>query len=76
MAHATGARVVPFYVTADRAWFFNSWDRFMVPKPFSRVRIVFEPEIVLEPTLGPDGFEQQRHDLEARFLPRLYQFQT
>jgi hypothetical protein len=40
------------------------------------VRIVFEPEIVLEPTLGPDGFEQQRHDLEARFLPRLYQFQT
>lgn len=76
MAHATGARLVPFYVTADHAWFFNSWDRFMLPKPFSRVRIVFEPEIVLEPTSEPDGFEQQRHDLEARFLPRLYQFQT
>jgi lysophospholipid acyltransferase (LPLAT)-like uncharacterized protein len=76
MAHATGARVVPFYVTADRAWFFNSWDRFMVPKPFSRVRIVFEPDIVMTPTPAPDGFEQQRHDLEARFLPRLYHFQT
>jgi lysophospholipid acyltransferase (LPLAT)-like uncharacterized protein len=72
MAHAAGARVVPFTVTADNAWFFQSWDRFMLPKPFSRVCITFGPEVVLDPVDTPEAFEQQRRDLENRLLPRLY----
>ena len=31
------AVIVPFYVTANRAWYFNSWDKFFIPKPFTRV---------------------------------------
>ena len=72
MAHATGARVVPFTVTADKAWFFHSWDRFMLPKPFSRVCITFGPAVVLEPVDTKEGFEQQRRDLENQLLPRLF----
>jgi lysophospholipid acyltransferase (LPLAT)-like uncharacterized protein len=75
MAHATGARLVPFHVTADKAWFFNSWDRFMLPRPFSKVCITFGDSILLPPPAGPDGFEQQRQDLETLFLPRLFHFQ-
>jgi lysophospholipid acyltransferase (LPLAT)-like uncharacterized protein len=72
MAHATGARLVPFHVTADKAWFFNSWDRFMLPRPFSRVCITFGDSILLPPPAGPDAFEQQRRDLETLLLPRLF----
>ncbi|MCF8092958.1 MAG: lysophospholipid acyltransferase family protein [Desulfotignum sp.] len=75
MAHAAGARVVPFYVTADNAWFFNSWDRFMLPKPFSRVCITFGQDIVLEPVDTPEQFEQQRRYLENLLLPRLFHLQ-
>ena len=32
IALATDAVIVPFYVSADRAWYFNSWDRFCIPK--------------------------------------------
>jgi lysophospholipid acyltransferase (LPLAT)-like uncharacterized protein len=74
MAHATGARLVPFHVTADKAWFFNSWDRFMLPRPFSTVCITFGDSILLPPA-GPEVFEQQRRDLETLFLPRLFHFQ-
>ncbi|MFO7989284.1 MAG: lysophospholipid acyltransferase family protein [Desulfotignum sp.] len=76
MAHATGARLVPFYVTADKAWFFNSWDRFMLPRPFSNVCITFGDSIQLPPPAGPEVFEQQRQDLETLCLPRLFHFQT
>ncbi len=76
MAHATGVRLVPFHVTADKAWFFNSWDRFMLPRPFSKVCITFGDSILLPPLAGPDTFEQQRRDLETRLLPRLFHLQT
>lgn len=72
MAHATGARLVPFHVTADKAWVFNSWDRFMLPRPFSKVCITFGSGILLPPLTGPDSFEQQRRDLETLLLPRLF----
>ena len=38
-AQLTGLPLVPIGVGADRAWYLNSWDRFMIPKPFSSVGI-------------------------------------
>jgi len=45
MADVTNAVIVPVYTSADHAWFFNSWDRFMLPKPFARVTLRFGPMI-------------------------------
>lgn len=41
-AHRAGAPVVAFGVFASRAWYLNSWDKFMIPKPFARLTIVFD----------------------------------
>lgn len=38
-AQLTGLPVIPIGVGADRAWYLKSWDRFMIPKPFSQLRI-------------------------------------
>jgi len=38
-AQLSGAPVVPLAVGAERAWYLKSWDRFMIPKPLSAVRI-------------------------------------
>jgi lysophospholipid acyltransferase (LPLAT)-like uncharacterized protein len=47
VAQATGLPVIPLAVGATSAWRFSSWDGFMVPRPFSRVRIVYgEPRWV------------------------------
>jgi hypothetical protein len=64
LAHAADAVIVPFYVTADRAWYFNSWDRFFIPKPFARVVLRFGETITLEATENSDAFEEQRLALE------------
>lgn len=70
IAHAADAVIVPFYVSADRAWYFKSWDRFMLPKPFSRVKLRFGEMIRLAADEGDDGqFEAQRLQVEKVMLP-------
>ena len=47
LAQLTGAPVLPLAYACDRAWRFNSWDRFFVPKPFARIVVaVGEPKHV------------------------------
>jgi lysophospholipid acyltransferase (LPLAT)-like uncharacterized protein len=71
MALATQAVIVPFYVTADKAWYFNSWDRFMLPKPFARVLLRFDRPVHLAATIDEAGFEAQRDALERMMRPAL-----
>jgi lysophospholipid acyltransferase (LPLAT)-like uncharacterized protein len=50
---AVGGRVMPVYADARPAVRVNSWDRFLVPLPFARVRIAYgEP---FQVPSGPDG---------------------
>ncbi len=72
MGLETGSVLVPFFTHADKAWFFNSWDRFMLPKPFARVRLYFSDPIHLTPEEEHD-FEAQRQNLEQLMLPQLHQ---
>lgn len=39
--------IVPVGVGMDRPWRLNTWDRFAIPRPFSRVRVIFGPKINL-----------------------------
>jgi len=64
MAHLTGAAVVPFYTAADRAWYFNSWDKFFLPKPFSKVTLRFGDIMKFERVKDDESFERQRRHLE------------
>ena len=34
-----------FYVLPDRAWTLRSWDRFLIPKPFSRVTVTWPAHV-------------------------------
>lgn len=65
LAHATGAAVVPFYVSADRAWHARSWDRFLVPKPGALVVLRFGQRIELSATEDTEEFERQRLRVES-----------
>ncbi|CAN5490478.1 lysophospholipid acyltransferase family protein [soil metagenome] len=41
LATLVGDSVRSFYVLPERAWQLRSWDRFLIPKPFSRVVITW-----------------------------------
>lgn len=46
LANLTSASAIgAFYALPDRAWILRSWDKFLIPKPFSRVTIAW-PSLV------------------------------
>jgi lysophospholipid acyltransferase (LPLAT)-like uncharacterized protein len=71
LAHAADAVITPFYTSADRAWYFNSWDNFILPKPFAKVLISFGNMIKLLPVEDAIAFECQRLELEKTMIPEL-----
>jgi lysophospholipid acyltransferase (LPLAT)-like uncharacterized protein len=54
----------------DRPWRFNSWDRFAIPRPYSRARAVVSPMMPIPPDLDREGVEHYRIEVE-RMLNRL-----
>jgi lysophospholipid acyltransferase (LPLAT)-like uncharacterized protein len=63
--------IIPTITSAERKWVFNSWDRFMIPKPFSRVIFRFGDEIYVPRDLRGDAFEKKRSSIENT-LKKLY----
>ncbi len=72
LANAANAVIVPFYACADRAWYFRSWDRFMLPKPFARVTLRFGDMIPPADPNANEDFEYQRIFLETTMRPSLH----
>lgn len=72
LAQAAGAFVVPFYLSADRAWYFDSWDRFMLPKPFARVTLRFGEMLDMKSGESEEDFERQRIRLQEIMLSDLH----
>ncbi|MDL2268365.1 lysophospholipid acyltransferase family protein [Desulfosarcina sp. OttesenSCG-928-A07] len=68
----SGAPILPVITSARRYWMFNSWDRFIVPKPFSHVIIRFGAPIFVPRHLDTDAFEAFRLDVEEK-MRALYQ---
>ena len=66
MAQMSGAVILPVFVSANRAWIMGSWDRFLVPKPFSKVTIEWGPPLVVPQDLDPAQNEEFRSEIEQR----------
>jgi lysophospholipid acyltransferase (LPLAT)-like uncharacterized protein len=65
MAQRSGASIVPVYVSCSRFWQLRSWDRFIIPKPFSTVRVRFAEPISIPANLADESFEAERQRVEA-----------
>ncbi len=47
LAKNTGATIRCFYIAVKDAWVLNSWDRFVIPKPFTRAHVRWSGPIVV-----------------------------
>jgi hypothetical protein len=45
LAKLADSAVVAFYAHPERAWQLRSWDRFLIPKPFSRVTVAWSRQV-------------------------------
>ena len=71
IAQTTGLPIVPTITSAQKRWSIGSWDRFMIPKLFSRVIIRFGKPVYIAEELSEAEFEEKRLLVEHR-LRELY----
>ena len=66
LAQVTGQAIGCFHLQPERAWTLRSWDRFLIPKPFSRVAVSWARSVPAPPPLaGPEELEQIRSNIDA-----------
>jgi lysophospholipid acyltransferase (LPLAT)-like uncharacterized protein len=51
---------------ADRCWVINSWDRYLIPKPFARVAVFYTEPILIPKTAEGEELESYRKLFEER----------
>jgi len=66
MAHETQVPLITVTWGADRCWTINSWDRFLLPKPFARIIIYYPEPIWISPSADSKELEDYRGLLEER----------
>jgi lysophospholipid acyltransferase (LPLAT)-like uncharacterized protein len=65
LARRSGCPIVPFHLFAEHAHIFEkAWDRFQLPRPFSRVVLVIGPPIEVPDETGRDLVEAKQTDLQ------------
>lgn len=65
LAQMTGAPIGAFHLEPERAWVMRSWDRFLVPKPFTRIVVSWAQWTRVPADLAADQFEPKREELNA-----------
>ena len=60
IAQATRSKIIPIHIQYGSAWRLSTWDRFVIPKPFSRVSVTFGHPVTIEKNLTEEQFETQR----------------
>ncbi|CAN5530056.1 lysophospholipid acyltransferase family protein [soil metagenome] len=68
LAQKAAAAVVPINMEYSSYWRLRSWDRFVLPRPFSTVRVIFGVPHVVRATTSDEEFESERIRLQDALL--------
>lgn len=73
LARMSGAAITAFYVAVESAWVLNTWDKLVIPKPFSRIYVRFARKIFVPPDADDAALERYHAEMQAA-LDRITEF--
>ena len=73
LARSSGVPLTMFHIGVERAWVLNTWDRLIIPKPFSRVLIRFGKLIPVPAEASDEDLERYQQQLQDS-LDRVCEF--
>jgi lysophospholipid acyltransferase (LPLAT)-like uncharacterized protein len=65
LARSSGMALTTFHAAVDKAWVLNTWDRLMIPLPFSRVLVRFGKLIPVPRNASDQDIERYTEELQA-----------
>jgi lysophospholipid acyltransferase (LPLAT)-like uncharacterized protein len=73
LARSSRVPLSTFHIAVDRAWVLNTWDRLIIPKPFSRVLMRFGKLIPVPSDASDEEIERYQQELQGS-LDRVREF--
>jgi len=73
LGRSTGLPLTTFHVGVEKGWTLNSWDRMVIPKPFSRVLVRFGKLIRVPANASDEDLARYNDELQAA-LDRVCEF--
>jgi lysophospholipid acyltransferase (LPLAT)-like uncharacterized protein len=73
LARSSGVPLTMFHAAVDKAWVLNTWDRLMIPMPFSRVLLRFGKLIPVPADASDEEVERYTGELQSA-LDRVCEF--
>jgi lysophospholipid acyltransferase (LPLAT)-like uncharacterized protein len=73
LGRSSGVPLTMFHAAVDKAWVLNSWDRMMIPMPFSKVLVRFGTLIRVPGDAGDEEVARYTEELQAA-LDRVCEF--
>jgi lysophospholipid acyltransferase (LPLAT)-like uncharacterized protein len=73
LARSSGVPLATFHIAVERAWVLNTWDRLIIPKPFSRVLMRFGKLIPVPADASDEDLERYQQQLQDS-LDRVCEF--
>lgn len=73
LARSSGVPLTMFHMGVDRAWVLKTWDRLIIPKPFSRVMMRFGTLIPVPPGASDQDLLHYQDELQSA-LDRVREF--
>ena len=68
LAQKSGAPIVPIHMEYSSCWRLKSWDRFVVPRPFAKLRAIFGSPVRIAPVDDQPQFEAARLRLQNAMM--------
>jgi lysophospholipid acyltransferase (LPLAT)-like uncharacterized protein len=68
LAQKSGAPVVPIHMEYSKCWRLKSWDRFVVPWPFAKLRAIFGASITVPPIESAEQFQAEQLRLQNAMM--------
>ena len=68
LAQLTQSPMLPVAYAADRYWELKSWDKFIIPKPFSRIVIAVGEPHYIDKKSNAEKMEEERKAMEADMI--------
>ena len=68
LAQKSGAAVVPINMEYSSCWRLKSWDRFILPRPFAKIRVIIGQPHRIRSTNTADDFEAERLRLQDAMM--------
>ena len=64
LAAKTGDALLPFHISCRDKWVLSSWDRFQIPKPFTRVLVLIGKPIYVRPEATVEELEEAQQEIQ------------